>query len=177
MNACMSSPSLAWWPSTAVVLSHSSPRQDRHGGVRCRVDARRAAQAIEQLAVEIHGPRVVVAAQRRRQPEGDEVVHLHAGVGGLQILQAAHEQAGAEQQQEAQRHLRRDEALAQEQGTAGAGDRTDRFLERRPLIGVARAQRRQQSEHDAGDERQCECERQDAKIGRRVESAAAAAAE
>ena len=25
MNACMSSPSLAWWPSTDVVLSHSSP--------------------------------------------------------------------------------------------------------------------------------------------------------
>jgi hypothetical protein len=25
MNACMSSPSLAWCPSTAIELSHSSP--------------------------------------------------------------------------------------------------------------------------------------------------------
>ncbi len=142
--------------------------QDRHAGMPGRLDPRRAAQAIEQLVVEIHRSRIVVSAQRRRQPERDQVVHLHAGVGGLQILQAAHEQSRAEQQQEAQRHLRGDEALAQEERSAGARDPADRVLERRPLIGIAGLERRQQPEHDAGDERQDECERQDPQIRRRL---------
>ena len=50
--------------------------QDRHAGMPGRLDPRRAAQAIEQLAVEIHRSRIVVSAERRRQPERDQVVHL-----------------------------------------------------------------------------------------------------
>jgi hypothetical protein len=123
-----------------------------------RLDPRRAAQAIQQLVVEIHRPRIVVSTQRRRQPKGHEVVHLHAGVGGLKILQAADEQSRAEQQQEAQRHLRGDEALAKEERPAGARDSADRVLKSRPLIGIAGLERRQQPEHDAGKERQGESE-------------------
>ena len=72
----------------------------------------------------------------------------------LQVLQAAHEEPGAKEQQEAERDLRRDQALAQEERAAGAGNRAHRVLERRPGIGPARAQRRQQPEDDAGQERQ-----------------------
>ena len=118
MNACMSSPSLASWPSTEVVLSHSSPARSDTAAVPADLTPGGAAQAIEQVVVEVIGALVVVAAQRRREAEHHEVIELHAGVGGLQVLQAAHEQPGAEQQQEAQRHLRGDEPLAQEQRAA-----------------------------------------------------------
>ena len=88
-------------------------------------------QPLEQLVVEVHCPLIVVAAQRRGQLERHQVVELHAGVGGLQVLQAAHEQAGAEQQQEAERDLRRDQALAEEQRAARARDR------RRPCLSAS----------------------------------------
>ena len=83
----------------------------------------------------------------------------------LQVLEALHEQAGAEQQEEAERHLRSDEALAQEERPAGAGDRADRVLQRRPGIRPAGAKRGQQPEDDPGQERQRDGEHQDARVG------------
>ena len=151
MNACMSSPSLASWPSTAggavpFVAGEDADRRQRGG-----LDAGRRVQPFEQLGVEVHRLLFFVTAQRRRQPEGDQVVHLDSGVGGLQVLQAADEQSGAEQQQEAERDLRGDEPLAQEERPTGARHGADRVLQRRPLIGLARAKRGQQAKHDARD--------------------------
>ena len=82
----------------------------------------------------------------------------------LQILEAADEEPGAEEQQEAERDLRGHQSLSQEQRPAGAGDRAHRVLQRRPRIGPARAQRRQQPEDDASQARQAEGERQNSQI-------------
>ena len=103
-----------------MLLSHSSPLRIGHGGKAGGIDAWRRAQTREQLAVEVRGLAIVVAAERRRELEGDQVVERDARFGGLEVLQAAHEEAGAEQQQEAERHLRGDEALAQEQRPAAS---------------------------------------------------------
>ena len=128
------------------------------------------AQVVQQLVEERHRARCIVAAERRRELERDQVVERDAGVGGLEVLQAADEQPGAEQQQEAERDLRRDQPLAQEQRSAGAGDRADRVLQRRPRIRTAGAQRRQKPEDDAGQEGQAEREGEDAAVGRRLQS-------
>ena len=82
------------------------PAQDGHGGHPGRRDARRRAQAFEQILIELHPARTVVAVERRRQLEGDEVVERHPRVGLLQVLEAADEEPGAEEQQEAERDLR-----------------------------------------------------------------------
>ena len=161
MKACMSSPSPAVWPSTDIELSHSPPLRIGTAASAGGLDAGRRAQPIEQLPVEEHRALVVVAAERRRQLERDQVVERDAGVRRLQVLQAAHEEAGAEQQQKAERDLRGDEPLAQEQRAAGAGDRAHRVLQRRPRIRAAGAKRRQQAEDDAGHERQAERERRE----------------
>ena len=91
---------------------------------------------------EVRSAHRVVTVQLRRQLKRHQVIERHAGVGRLQILQAAHEQPGAEQQQEAERDLRRYEAFAQEQRAARAGNRADRVFQGRPRIGTARANRR-----------------------------------
>ena len=86
--------------------------------MRGRLHARRRAQASSSCCRTASPRCVVVAAERRRQLERHEVVERDAGVGRLQVLQAAHEQPGAEEQQEAERDLRGDEPLAQEQRSA-----------------------------------------------------------
>ena len=93
--------------------------QERHGGHARRPDAWRGPQAVEQVAVELHGPGVVVPAERGRQLERDQVVEVDPRVGRLQVLEAPHEQARSEQQQEAERHLRGHQALAQEERPSG----------------------------------------------------------
>ena len=122
-------------------------------------------QAFEQVLVELHRARAVVAVERRRQLEGDQVVERHTRVRRLQVLKAADEEAGAEEQQEAQRHLRGHQSLAQKQRPAGARNRPHRVLQRRPRIRPARAQRRQQPEDDARQAGQAERERQDPDVG------------
>src|SRR5262245_60535430 len=111
-------------------------------------------QALEQVAVKERRALVLVAAERRSELEHDQVVESHAGIGGLEVLQAPDEEPRAEQQQEAERHLRRDESFAEKQRAAGAGYRSDRVLERLPWIRPARTKGGQQSEDDAGHERE-----------------------
>ena len=100
----------------------------------------------------------------RRELKRDKVVQRNAGVGRLQVLQASDEQAGAEQQQEAERDLRRDEPFAQEQRAAAAGNRSHRVPERRPRIRATRANRGNQPEDDAGRRRQHNREREDPQV-------------
>ncbi len=93
-------------------------------------DAGDRLDALEELVLEVRAARVVVAVQARIDLERDEVLGLvDAGVGATQVLQAAREQPGAEQQQEAEGDLRGDQALAQEQRLVAAGDRSDRVLQ------------------------------------------------
>jgi hypothetical protein len=82
----------------------------------------------------------------------------------LQVLEAANEQAGPEQQQETQGDLRRDQPLAEQQRPAGPGDRTHGVLERRPRIRTAGLQCRQQAEHDAGEHGERDGEGEDAEV-------------
>src|SRR5207302_7355933 len=119
------------------------------------------AQTIDHLLIEQARARVVVAAERWRQLEGDEVVERDAGLRRLQILQTADEQPGAEEQQEAERDLSGDQALAENDRSRTARDRAEGVLERRPRIRAARAQRGHESEDDASRERQRQRERQD----------------
>ena len=145
------------------------PRQDRdRRGRGCR-DAWRRAQPLEQLLVEGAGPRLVVAAERRRDLERDQVVHRDAGFGALQVLQAAHEEAGAEQQQEAERDLCGDEPLAEEERAAGARHRAGGVLQRDPRIGAARAECREQTEDHAGRDRERHRERENPQIRCRID--------
>ena len=88
--------------------------EDGHRRQACRLHAWRRAQPIEQLVVEVDRGLVLVAVEGRRQLEGHEIVEHDARVGRFQILEAPHEQASAEQQQEAEGDLRRHEPLAQE---------------------------------------------------------------
>ena len=86
--------------------------QNGHGSHAGRRDARRRAQALEQTLIELHSARTVVAVERRRQLKSDEVVERHSRVGPLQILEAADEEPGAEEQQETERDLRGRPALS-----------------------------------------------------------------
>jgi len=54
MKACMSSPSLAWWPSTEVVLSHSSPCSTATASQAADFNSRTGAEALQKLVVEMH---------------------------------------------------------------------------------------------------------------------------
>ena len=132
--------------------------QNRHGGLAGRLHAGRRSQVLEQVTIELRAALVGVAVERRRELEGHEVVELDARIGGAQVLQAAHEKAGAEEQEEAERDLRGDQALAEEERPAGSRDGSDRVLQRGPRIGPAGAQRRQQAEDDAGQQGQREGE-------------------
>ena len=143
--------------------------QDRNCRHRRGRHASRSAQSIEQFLVQLCASRIVVAVQLRRDLKGHEVVERDAGVRRLQILQAADEQARAEEQQEAERDLHRHETFAQEQRSAAAGNRSHRVLERRPRIGTAGADRGNQAEDDAGRCRHHQREREDPQVGTRAD--------
>jgi hypothetical protein len=112
--------------------------QNRHHRQSCGLHARRAPEAFQHIVVQVHGALVVVPTERRCELKRDEVVERHPGIGGLQVLQAPHEQAGAEEQQETERDLRGHEPLAQEQRSTRARNGGDRVLQRGPRIRPAR---------------------------------------
>ncbi len=90
--------------------------QQRHGGQPRGLHAGDGADLSQKFVVEMYGSRRIVSVERRRNLERHQVIQVvESGVDRFQILQAAHEQSGAEQQQETQRHLSRYQALAQEQ--------------------------------------------------------------
>ena len=149
--------------------------ENRHRRRARRADAGNRLDPLEQLVLEIGAAGLVVAVQARVDLERDEVLGLaDAGVGAAQVLQAAREEPGAEEEQETQRDLRGDQALAKDQRLIAAGDRPDGVLERLPRIGTAGAQRRQQAEDDAGDQRHEEGEGEDPQIGCRLDQQRAA---
>ena len=98
--------------------------------------------------------------------ERHEIAHfVVAGVRCLQILKAAHEESRAKEQQEAQRHLRGNQTLAQKQGaTARPGDGSDSVFQRGPQIRAARTQRGNQAEDQAGENSDAQREQQNARI-------------
>ena len=89
--------------------------EDGHGGEPGRNDPRSRPQPLEGLLVEVDRSRRIVSAEGRRQPERHEIVERDSGVCGLQVLQAPHEEARAEEQQEAEGDLGGDEALSQKE--------------------------------------------------------------
>ncbi len=152
---------MAFHPHSTVPLVAG---KNRHGRQRGVLHARRRPQAIQQLRIEDLPAGIVVAALRGIDLERHEVLQRDARVRRLQVLQAPNEQAGAEEQKEAQRYLRDDQAFAHEERPVRAGDGAHRVFQCAPRLGPARAQRGQNAEDDAGDEGQAEGERENAGI-------------
>ena len=170
----MSSPSLAWWPSTDIVLSHSSPA--RIGTLASAADFTPGcrAQAVEQLLVEAARALVVVAAERGRQLERDQVVEWPRRCRwSCRFCRLRTNRPAPNSSRKLSATCAATRPLRRKSVPARAGHRADGVLERAPGIRPAGAQRRQQAEHHAGDQRQREREREDAQVGRRAGPAAA----
>ena len=67
------------------------------------------------------------------------------------MLQAAQEQAGADQRDERQRQLRRDEHVAQAEQPVRSAGRAALLLQLDDEIGARRLKRRHEAEEDAGE--------------------------
>jgi hypothetical protein len=104
---------------------------------------------------------VLARVHRERQNVGG----IEAGVSGEQIVQGPHEESGADQQHERQRHLRYDQRAA-EPATAAADARRLTLQGRRDR-GRGALPRRRQAEQYAGDGRHDEREGEHAAIRRR----------
>ena len=89
-----------------------------------RLHARERPHAIEQARVE-HLPLLVrVPETSHVDPRAQQVLPIESDLGGRQHAQAPHEQAGDDEQEQAERHLRRDERAAGEKRPAA--DQSDR---------------------------------------------------
>ena len=93
----------------------------------------------------------VVAVQRRRQRERDQVVGLQAELDAADVEQALREEPGRDEQRHRHRDLHRGERGAEPLGRLGARRLTGLVLERGRQVGIGAVQRREQPEQHAGD--------------------------
>ena len=145
-----------------VLCLHGGPQ--RHAiGLRHGHDARNGCQPLPQLP----GERLARGGGHRRhlqhRHQDDGVLPFESRVDVLRALQAAHEQAGAGQQDERDRELRDDQRIARTEAAIPAKHRRLVVLERRKQPGPRRLQRRSQTEQDAGEHRHHRGKRHDAR--------------
>jgi hypothetical protein len=91
-----------------------------HGdhGKRMRLHAREGAQAFAQATEIIRTELAVITVRGGVDVEGQQIFDIEAGIQRLQVAQTLQEQSGRDQQQQRQRNLRHNEALAQSRGAA-----------------------------------------------------------
>ena len=105
------------------------------------------------------------AVQGGRHLEGHQVIQVaETGIDGLKVPEAAHEQPGAEQEQEAQGDLRRHQALAQARRPAASGERSRGVLQGGPQIRTARTERRQKAKEQRGNKGEPQGEQENPQI-------------
>src|SRR4051794_39643725 len=121
---------------------------------------------VKEFVVELYSPLRLVAIERGVHLKGDELAgFFETSVSSLEILQAAHEESGSEQQQEAEDDLSGDESLAQKERTTGACNGAHSVFQRCPQIGTAGSQGGSESENQAGQNGEPHGEGEDAQIG------------
>src|SRR5690606_7865375 len=133
------------------------PVAPRERGYQRLGDARHAGERLELLlyAVEERARAgVVVAVERRREREGDEVVHTQAEAYLTDIAEALHEQTGGDEQRQGERDLRRDERGAEAGGGASAGVLAGAVADRRREIGFRAVEGGEETEEDSRSERE-----------------------
>jgi len=104
-----------------------------------------------------------------RDIEDHHVLRTESPVEVMQVLQAADQQARADEQQQRHRHLRRDQRAAQSLLRCAARLAAAGSLQRRRQIDPRRAQRRREAEADAGEHADRDEKHQDTQVGRQIE--------
>ena len=132
--------------SPRAAPQHAEPREP--GGL----DARRRAHLREQVHRVLLDARALVAHQRRIGAECQQMLALEAEIERHQPVQAAQEQARADQQQQRQRDLRHHQRLAHAHVTA-AHHAPRLILQRRRQRRLRRLERRDDAEQQAGRSR------------------------
>src|ERR1044072_6638315 len=131
-------------------------------------DAGQRTRALGQAAVEVAPLLLRVAEERRVDGDDDGVVRGEAGVNRLRVAEALHEERGAGQHDERERHLREDERIAQTQ-TARTPFSLRLALEHGHEVGPRSLERGREYEDDAGEDRDYEREDVRARVGRDAE--------
>ncbi len=133
----------------------------------CGLDARERLRALTHLAEE--GGlllRLRVAAGRQEEIAADHALGVETLVDGEQPVEAAQEQAGADEQGERERHLGHDERAAQALAGRPAGGPARAFFHHLGQVRPRGAQRREEAEEQPREEGQGQRETQDLRIDR-----------
>ena len=99
----------------ARAVNEPQPRQAR------RLHAGEPVHPIEQLTVERHFARPVIAVQHGKDPGQHDVIPLETGIEPVQFLKAAEEKARSHEQDHGERHLRNDECPGLPAERSGTG--------------------------------------------------------
>ena len=103
--------------------------------------------------------------------EGRHVLAVEAGIDRHQLLKAAEEKAGADDEDDGERDFGHDQAAAHARARAARGGALPAFLERDRDHLLAQVQQRRHAEDQAGDDRHAEREQQHLPVERDVEGA------
>ena len=141
-----------------VPAASAEQRRARHRRVR---DARRGPQPIEQVELEPLAPRLGVAASGRIDGEHHQVRRVEAGTLGAQVGERAHEQAGADEEDEGERDLPDDQGLSQAQAS---GHTRGLLLQREPGLRAAGLQGGHEAEQQSRRERHRQREEEHARV-------------
>ena len=119
-------------PREAAGKERNGARERRalHAGHRRR--------PLERFALELLTARLGIALPAEIERQRREVLGVEAGVDPLRVLKAAEEQAGADQRDERQRHLRRHEQVPQAEDAARSRRRAALLLQLDDQIGPRR---------------------------------------
>jgi hypothetical protein len=100
--------------------------------------------------VELTAALLGVSLRAEIERQHRQVFRVEPGADALRVLKAAQKQSGAHQRDERQRHLRRDEEVAQAEQTIRSGGRAGLFLQLADEIRPRGLNRRREAEYDAG---------------------------
>ena len=97
------------------VSTRTAVAEQRLAGIRNGDDAGHRRKSLLQAAAELHGFRVVVACENRIDSEEQNIFRAETGIDIAKILQRANQKAGADGNDDRERHLRNDERIAKAQ--------------------------------------------------------------
>ncbi len=128
-----------------------------------------ADRPLQHLPEEHDAARLVVAVREQVDRADEPLTQRIAGIDELRAVEAPDEQCGADEEQERQRHLGDDEHLPKPSARGPAVTLPAASFNVAADIRTRRAKRRDEAEHERGDERDRNRERQHASADRRAE--------
>ena len=142
------------------------------GGGRGAIDAGQPEEALQQLFIKrgLSGNRGVLPRRDAEIERGDPS-GFETGPDALQLQEAAHEEAGADQQHERDGHLADQKQAAEAAGDRPAGGAAVRLLERLAHLGPRGLQGRHEAEQHAGQQRQGDAIGEDGAVDRQFPGA------